>query len=295
MNSSMKSSNHSHVKSRSTLKRTNNPSARNTLKAPSLKRQFETNTIKSRKKNVIRQIPATKIEISSLTTSRDSSTQPSNSQINRSFLLEGTSKLDQKAPTIRIEEECLAEGESYDAASYVSGRKPEAAKKSLIYKSRVSKLKRQNNELKMKVEMKEAELKKKDKKMEKERRAFKRIQDRVENFAAKFNKALARLESLCTAQSDVSTKNELSETNVDSSLVTLPNRGIDTSVTSEAFYSPKARDTLKSDATKAQKSAETVKSKSENNIQVQSSKKNIKLYKEMLRSLKTIPKSTKNP
>jgi len=283
--------NHSHIKSRSTLKQSNNRSARKQVKVLSLKHQPELNTTKSRKKNAVRQIPSTKIDISSLSTSRDNSTQPSNSQINRSFLLEGHSKLEQNAPTIRIEEECSVEEDLHDITSYIKaneGRQFEIVKQSLIYKSKISKLKKENKELKMKIDVKEAELAKKDRKIEKERRSFKRIEDKIKCFALKFNKALDKLEALCNSQFNPIT-------DASSYLDTpdpLPNSAIDTSVTSGTFYSPKVRDSLKYEIAKAQKSAETMKSTNECSIMVQSSKKNIKLYKEVLKSLKGVPKAS---
>lgn len=281
--------NHSHVKSRTTLKRTNNRSARKPLKVSTLRQQLDINTTKSRKKNAIRQIPSTKIDISSLTTSRDNSTQPSSSQINRSFLLEGPSKLEQNAPTIRIEEECSVEEDSYDPTLYIKGnegRQFEMVKQSFIYKSRISKLKKENNELKMEVEVKEAELKKKDKRIEKERKSFKRIEDKIESFAIKFNKALSKLESLCNAQyATIESSN-----NFDSSLITIANSGIEATKVSDVFYSPKARDCLKYEIVKAQKSAETMKSNNE--YLPPNTKINIKLYKELLKNLKPISKAS---
>lgn len=273
--------NHSLTKSRTATKRVNN-SARKSLKGSQLRDQLEAKAQKARRKNPARQVPAAKIDISSLTTSRDNSTEPSSTKINRSLLLEGSLKLE-NAMAIRIEEECSV-GNLCDAAEYVKGKIAQSVENA-VCEEKILKLKEENKELKMRIEARDAELKKKDRKVRKEKKFFKRIQDRIEDFAQRFDKALSRLEQLCASQADLNARAESSvRTNsASSSLATPGNCAADSSLTSESFCSPKIRNSLRLEMISTLKAGANSSNKCP--LLLQSSKKNTQLYKEMLKAI----------
>lgn len=205
----MKSLNRSHIKFRNTQKRANKLPSRPPQKMSSSNEN--TASKDSRKKKSANPVPTPRISVGSLATSRETLILNVATSTNNSFTTNGPF-LDKKGyPTIKIEDEYAAEEHSCDPKMYIkstthrtNGKQFEIAKKMNQYKVKIAKLEKENLNLKKSLNAKESELKKRN--TTKEKKAGKKIKEKLLNFAKSFNKALEMVESMCTVCAEVPNK-----------------------------------------------------------------------------------------
>ena len=252
----MKSSNCCHIKSRSILKQAQ-------FKVISTLKQHDkiVNIMESQRKNAIKYIPSKKIDISSLTTSRENSTEASTSHVNRSFLIECPLENNRNEPTIKIEEKFSVEGHSCDPSPYIkTNMKLKGEKQLLIHKAKITKLKKENEDLKKKMKSKDEILKKYNEKR------LENIKYKMQKFAVSLDNAIEKVQSFANNMPEFLVFNNKCDTSInsdssDSSLVTVLNYGESNSIISNEFMSPKNSKIEKGDLGSYQKPIAIIKEK----------------------------------